>query len=152
MEPRLILMLILIMVVGLHCGQAFNLLPLNTKLQKCRKYYALMVTEAMRGHAVPPAHSPTPPRPREFDSGIKSVILSFQFGQTKPSFCPKPSTGIWRMLQLFLSSFPLTPQLSSFHLPNPSLPQPQIWGPRGKLFCWNPFMWPLCPTMSSLSL
>ena len=48
-------MLILIMVVGLYCGQAFNLLPLNTKLQTCRKHYALKVTEAMRGHAVPPA-------------------------------------------------------------------------------------------------
>lgn len=52
-------MLILIMVVGLYCGQAFSLLPLNTKLQTCWKHYELKVTEAMRGHAVPPA----PPHP-----------------------------------------------------------------------------------------
>lgn len=76
MEPRLILMLIVIMVICLYCGQDFNLPSLNTKLQNAENttqpaaWQCTKEMEAMREQAVPPA-------PGEFDSGINTIILSF---------------------------------------------------------------------------
>lgn len=109
-------MLILIMVVGLYCGQAFNLLPLNTKLQTCRKHYALKVTEAMRGHAVPPA--PPTPTPWEVDSGIKSVILSILFWTNQTFILPQT-------LNLYMKNAAIIPLLLPSYTTALFFPSPQ---------------------------